>query len=144
VLNGIRYRIELRRLERAHDAIEERHKRIAEDSINAGQPKAPFDPDLWEEKRQVYLKIVGLESRYMMRKAARLRVPTPDEDDESLWLETATGYCLSREGITHLRRAIRQEQSERWDLRLKIIGLVSTTSIGTLGALIGLVSALKK
>ncbi|WP_175500542.1 hypothetical protein [Bradyrhizobium sp. NFR13] len=131
-------------MERAYDRIEEKYQLRAEASVRAGAEKPEFDQALWEEKRQVYEKIADLESRYVMRKAARLRVPTPDENDEDLWLETATGYCLSREGLIYLRRAIRQEQNERWELRLKIIGLASTTMIGTVGALIGLVSALKK
>jgi hypothetical protein len=86
-----------------------------------------------------------LETSYLLRRAAREKVPTPDDDDQDAWIEArAGGYYLSQFAYASLRAAIRKERNEKWDFRLKVFGLLGSTAIGTIGALIGLVTALKK
>jgi hypothetical protein len=51
---------------------------------------------------------------------------------------------LTDKGRAEFRSAIRKERNEQWDSRLKVIALVSSSLIGILGAVIGLVSMLKK
>jgi hypothetical protein len=81
----------------------------------------------------------------LLRRAAREKVPTPDDDDQDAWIEArGGGYYLSEFAYAGLRAAIRKERNEKWDFRLKVFGLLESTAIGTIGALIGLVTALKK
>jgi hypothetical protein len=90
-------------------------------------------------------RISVLETSDLLRRAAREKVPTPDDDDEDAWIEArGGGYYLTASAYANLRAAIRRERNEKWDFRLKVFGLLGTTTIGILGALIGLVAALKK
>jgi hypothetical protein len=81
-----------------------------------------------------------------MASTGRQKVPTPDSDDETAWHEAfgGGGWFLSEVAYARLRTAIRTERNEKWDFRLKVFGVLGSTTIGILGALIGLVSAIKK
>jgi hypothetical protein len=91
------------------------------------------------------MKISRLETADLMRRAAREKVPTPDYEDTNAWIDIpGGGFHLTEVGYANLRAAIRKERNEKWDFRLKVLGLLGSTAIGTIGALIGLVAALKK
>jgi hypothetical protein len=82
----------------------------------------------------------------LLRQATRQKVPLPNWDDEDAWIEShiyGKSY-LSMAAYADLRTVIRKEKNEKWDFRLKVLGLAGTTLIGVIGSLIGLVAALKK
>jgi hypothetical protein len=77
-------------------------------------------------------------------RAAREKVPIPDNEDDEAWHEAiGGGYFLSTAAYANLRAAIRKERNEKWEFRLKVMGFLASSGIGLIGALIGLVSALK-
>jgi hypothetical protein len=84
-----------------------------------------------------------LQTVYLIDEAQPLLLPTPSfTEDSSAWEEasTAVHYQLTRDAIAELRSAIRKEKKERRESWQAWVAL----TIGGVGALIGLVSALKK
>jgi hypothetical protein len=142
---AIKYQWQVWLLNREHESIERRYRTTPKAEKGAAA-NAPFWLDEeWQAKNVVMAKIYQLETAYLLRRAAREKVPTPDNDDEQAWVEShGGGYHLSQSAYADLRSAIRKERNEKWDFRLKVFGLVGSTAIGVLGALIGLVSAIKK
>jgi hypothetical protein len=145
MFSAVKYQWQVWRLNRELDRIERRYRpaQEAEKGANANLP--PAHGEYGRAKYTVMGKISVLETSYLLRSAAREKVPTPDNDDESAWLEAfGGGWFLSEAAYASLRTAIRKERNEKWDFRLKVFSLLGSTTIGVLGALIGLVSALKK
>lgn len=89
-------------------------------------------------------QIARLQTEFLQDEAQRLGVIVPqfDSSESGLWREalTAPTYHLKNEAIVELRSAIRKEKKERREVWLSWAAL----TIGVIGALIGLVSALKK
>jgi hypothetical protein len=97
------------------------------------------------ETKSIEDKISQLQTSFLIEEAQRLLIPTPAFDakeKDGAWEQalTAQHYQLKREPLAALRSAIRKEKKERRE------GLQSwaALSIGLVGALIGLFSALKK
>jgi hypothetical protein len=146
MISAIRYRWQIWQLNRELARIERRYRATREADTGALPKNAP--PWSSEEGQATYMvmnKISQVESWDLLRRAALEKVPTPDDDDQDAWIESrAGGWYLSQSAYANLRAAIRKERNEKWDFRLKVLGLVGSTTIGTIGALIGLVTALKK
>ena len=143
MLSAIRYRWQVWQLNRELDHIEKRYRSTREAPTNLST--APWSGEEGEATYRVMNKISLLETWYLLRLASREKVPTPDNDDEAAWIEArGGGYYLSEVAYANLRAAIRKERNEKWDFRLKVLGFLGSTAIGTIGALIGLVTALKK
>jgi hypothetical protein len=133
------------KLNRELDIIDRRYSATREAEKGANANVAPWSSEEGRAKCTVMNKISVLETTYLLRRASREKVPTPDNDDEEAWIEArGGGYYLSDFAYANLRAAIRKERNEKWDFRLKVLGLLGSTSIGAIGALIGLVSALKR
>ncbi|WP_425906269.1 hypothetical protein [Nitrobacter sp. TKz-YC02] len=142
MFSAIMYQWQVWRLNRELDRIDRRYRTNREADKGATANAAPWSS---EAKYTVMNRISVLETTYLLRRAAREKVPTPDNDDEDAWIEArGGGYYLTTSAYSNLRAAIRKERNEKWDFRLKVFGLVGSTAIGTIGALIGLVTALKK
>jgi hypothetical protein len=145
MFSAIRYQWQIWQLNRELDRIEKRYRptREAEKGANANAP--PWSSEEGQAQYTVMNRISVLETSDLLRRAAREKVPTPDNDDQEAWIEArGGGYYLSDFAYANLRAAIRKERNEKWDFRLKVFGLLGSTAIGTIGALIGLVTALKK
>jgi len=145
MFSAMKYQWQIWQLNRELDRIEKRYRstREAEKGANANPP--PWSSAYGEARYTVMNRISVLETSYLLRRAAHEKVPTPDDDDQDAWIEArGGGYYLSQSAYANLRAAIRKERNEKWDFRLKVFGLLGSTTIGMLGALIGLVSALKK
>lgn len=142
MISAIKYQWQVRRLNRELDRIDRRYSATREpEKVNA----APWQSEEGQAKYAVMNQISVLETSDLLRRAAREKVPTPDNDDEDAWIEArGGGYYLSQTAYAGLRAAIRKERNEKWDFGLKVFGLIGSTTIGTIGALIGLVTALKK
>jgi hypothetical protein len=103
-----------------------------------------LDSEEMHETQSIEDKISRLQTSFLIEEAQRLLIPTPafDTKEDSPWERavTASHYQLKREQLAALRSAIRKEKKERRE------GLQSwaALSIGLVGALIGLFSALKK
>jgi hypothetical protein len=142
MFSAIKYQWEVRRLHRKLDAVDRHYRSLLEGKKVETSP--PSLNESWLAKNAVMVKIYQLETTYLLRRAAREKVPVPDVEDEEAWTENKDGYHLSQFGYANLRAAIRKERNEKWDFRLKVLGLLGTTAIGMIGALIGLVTALKR
>lgn len=143
--SAIKFQWQVRRLNRQRDRVEKLYQAKREALKRSGQPVPNFSPEEWHDQSEISAKIYKLETAYLLRRAAREKVPPPDNDDEEAWHEAiGGGYFLSATAYANLRSAIRKERNEKWEFRLKIMSFLATTAIGLIGALIGLVSALKK
>lgn len=85
-----------------------------------------------------------LISKDLLRQANEYGVPVPSLDNNDAWEDRMGMHFLSVNGAANLRSVIRREINERWDLRIKILGIVVPAVVGILGALIGLVAVWKK
>jgi len=141
MISAIIYQWQIWKLNRELDRIEKRYRPTRKADANA----LPWSSEEGMAKYTVMNKISVLETWDLLRRAARKKVPTPDDDDRDAWTEAhGGGYYLTTSAYANLRAAIRKERNEKWDFRLKVFGLLGSTTIGILGALIGLVAALKK
>jgi len=92
-----------------------------------------------EEEREVHF------TEKLLRKARRLRVPTPpmwyEDGEQSPYWRTGPLHrrYLSRDGIKFVRKAIREEEKWRMEKRHQRIALL-TAITGVIGALTGLVA----
>lgn len=95
------------------------------------------DLDMWIEYRK---------TSYLKSKADSLLVPMPDESDALMYTsydfgdEMGTVKILTLNGIHHLRSKIRDEKKSKRE----VIAFYFTLCTGLIGAVIGLVSLLKK
>jgi GH15 family glucan-1,4-alpha-glucosidase len=145
MFSAIRYQWQIWQLNRELDRIDKRYRPTREAEKGAVANAAPWSSEEGQATYTVMNRISVLETADLLRRAAREKVPTPDNDDEEAWIEArAGGYYLTTSAYACLRAAIRQERNEKWDFRLKVFGLLGSTAIGTIGALIGLVAALKR
>lgn len=143
--SAIKFQWRVRQLNRRLDRVEKIYQAKRKALQRSGQPSPSFSPEEWRDQNAINAEIYKLETAYLLRRAAREKVPIPDSEDEEAWHEAATGgYFLSTGAYANLRAAIRKERSEKWDFRLKIMSFLASSGIGLIGALIGLVSALKK
>jgi hypothetical protein len=86
-------------------------------------------------------EIRKLHSRYLCVQAARLIVPRPDMEDETMWQEEGPKQThLTELGVNHMRTAIRAERKARLEMFLMWVPGV----VGILGAAIGLASILMR
>jgi hypothetical protein len=143
MFSAIKYQWQVWLLNRELDRIDRRYRAIPEAGKDANA--LPGASEEWQAKYTVMNRISVLETSYLLRRASREKVPTPDDDDQDAWIEArGGGYYLATFAYANLRAAIRKERSEKWDFGLRVFGLVGSTTIGFIGALIGLVAALKK
>jgi hypothetical protein len=140
MLSYLRFRWKVWRLERALRTAERGTEKAAE----AAKKRGAFDEideitggsDAYLHRRRIHEAM----TRYLEETADRLVVPVPDFNDPKMWVHDDDRHYLTREGIAQLRSDIRAEKKAR---RESILIWVTTT-VGVLGSLIGLVSALKR
>lgn len=143
--SAIRFQWQVRKLNQKRDRVERTYQAKREALKSAGQPVPNFSPEEWNAQNVINAEIYKLETAYLLRRAAREKVPIPDGENEEAWHEAlGGGYFLSDTAYANLRAAIRKERNEKWEFRFKVMSFVATSGIGLIGALIGLVSALKK
>jgi hypothetical protein len=119
------------------------HTKNCERAKNEGKPP-PDRMDLMSEVWMIDDERKILLSRHLLQEAWRCGVPTPRHDEEGAWEETQMGRHLSASRAAELRAAVRQEKSERWELPLKVMGILVPGVIGAIGAMTGLIAILQK
>lgn len=95
-----------------------------------------FALDEWDNEIDV------LTTAHLLQQARRLQLPIPNPDDDQYWIESSMfgGKHLTAAGVTKLRSEIRTERKARWDFLSGQITLL----IGLLGAIIGVLSVIRK
>jgi hypothetical protein len=148
MISRIKYQMRVRKLNRERDRIERVYKAKRAAMRLRGEAVPSFLPEEWNDQNFVNAEISKLETGDLLGRAARMKVPIPDSEDDEAWLEAVGGgYFLSAKAYYDLRAAIRKEQNERWqwlELRSKLIITVATSLTGLVGALIGWAAFLKK
>jgi|SRR6185437_16905059 len=97
-----------------------------------------------EARREQRDRILNLSSMFLCDKAESLGIPVPPLADKESWEE---GYWpdsvrLKLEAQTRLRKAIREEQREKWGFVAFLLTNVAAPIIGSIGAVMGLLSLL--
>jgi hypothetical protein len=128
---------EVAKLENEYVELEKGYEGINDQGHLSFLASQQHDLDMWIEYRK---------TSYLKSKADSLLVPMPDESEALMYTsydfgdESGSVKILTLNGIHHLRSKIRDEQkSER-----EVIAFYFTLCTGLIGAVIGLVSVLKK
>jgi len=103
-----------------------------------------FELDLQREEEDAH------QSKQLLRKAMRLRVPSPplhldNGEDSGYWYEGSQtgGRYLTVTGFREVRSEIRQEQKSRHEQWAHLVVWISAVT-GVIGAITGLVAVLQK
>jgi hypothetical protein len=147
MLAWLRYGFALRRLQREKRAAIVHYKNeqasLLAKKASAMEMQRSSEQQIYETQ-SIYDQIAGLQTTFLRTEAERylLPVPTFDTSEDGAWefSSTCSHYQLKRAAIAELRAAIRKEKKERREAWQSWAAL----AIGLIGALIGLVAALKK
>jgi len=147
VLARLRYEYALRRLQkekRATDAHYEKEQAVLE-AKKAGliEMQRADEHQIYEAQR-INDQIAGLQTNFLREEAERYLLPIPafDTSENGAWefSPTCAHYQLKQMPLAELRSAIRKEKKERRESWQSWAAL----AIGLVGAMIGLVAALKR
>jgi hypothetical protein len=141
MFESARLRWRLRRWERRYRADEEGTDRAVREARARGASQAEIDVITGGSSAGVLrYKVRQAMSNYLVSEADRLLIPLPDDDDEKMWTtyEGPDGveHVLTRKGINEVRTAIRTELKGRTERFL----MLTSGTIGVIGAITGLVS----
>jgi hypothetical protein len=146
MFRSLAFRWKLWRLERLHRKEMMGTERALQDAWNRSATRDELSEiEGGSSQGVMYWRIRVLTTQFLVSEAARLVVPLPSLEDKELWTHWGSGapneeHVLTIKGINELRAAIRVEQKARAERFLVWVPGV----VGILGALIGLVSVLKK
>src|SRR4051794_21413872 len=121
MFGGLRYALEVLRLEKQKRAIRADYKKKLEEARAAGKQQLFLDRLFFEERMRIQnvdAQLLQLLSFRLLELAQRNLLPHPKFDSKSgSWTQSsATGqWHLSIEEIAQLRSALRQERKEKFD-----------------------------
>jgi hypothetical protein len=136
----IKYRLELRKLEKESSRIQKTY--VAHRKGLSGAELEQLNAEEGSEILPVLDEIDALTTRRFRQIANRLMVPLPDYEDKQLWQDRyyRRGKNLTSKGIWELKKLIRQEKRER---REGFVVLLATLT-GIIGAITGLLAVLSQ
>ena len=145
MFEAIKYRLQLRKLENDCNKIRKSYAKLKK-----GLSGSKLQEVLAEEGSVMLPDLLGidrLKSRHICQIANRLMVSLPDMKDEELW-EVQPYYgtrILTSKGIWELKKLIRQEKRERYEIARawlsSLTGIIAAIA-GVIAALTGLVVVL--
>ena len=140
MLDGMKYRWRLRKLERQLNEIQRTYAKHRKGL--SGEELVQLRAEEGSEADPVLEKIDVLTTRRFCQIANRLMVPLPDRSDEDLWEESpyGLGKVLTSKGIWELKKLIRQERRESREGFLWWLAALT----GIVGAITGLVAVLTR
>src|SRR5690606_7323144 len=136
-LRYLRMRRELRRCEKATEALAKEEPPHTEEANASGQLQ-----DLIQRSNELYEWRHLILTAYWQSKADSLGVPMPDRADKALWdrdefeNDEREPIYLTEYGIVKVKAAIREEQKHRRDAAAFWI----SSTVGLIGALSGLIA----
>ena len=136
----IKYRWELRKLEKEYNRIDKSFKKDKKGL--SGEQLEILRGEVSSEIWPVYEKIEALKTRRFRQIANRLMIPLPESKDKELWtdLQYVEGRALTDKGFWELKKFIRQEKRERREGF--VVWLAALT--GIIGATTGLAAVLSR
>jgi hypothetical protein len=146
LFEALTYGYQLRRLQSRKRRTEAIYRKAIEDARASKQTVEQVRSIDSEEMFETAIlddEIAALQTKFLVKAAERTLLPVPTFDvDGPEWQEASTTgrWHLSVEARAALRRNLRVESKERWELWYRWIPLVT----GLLGTLIGLVSVFKR
>ena len=137
---AIKYRWELRKLEKEYNRIDKSFKKDKKGL--SGEQLEILRGEVSSEIWPVYEKIEALKTRRFRQIANRLMIPLPESKDKELWtdLQYVEGRALTDKGFWELKKFIRQEKRERREGF--VVWLAALT--GIIGATTGLAAVLSR
>ena len=134
-----KYRYQLWMLQRSKKKLRRDLKGYIEEAKNKDERnsrEAELSHYLQEEDENIR----ELHAIYLRNIAKNLMVPSPNSKDETYWDRDGYSQILTEKGIYELKKSIRLEKKERRDVIFAWVVIIT----GLIGALIGLVSVIKK
>ena len=140
---GLMFRWQLARLFAKQDATRRLYTRYYDEAKREKRNKDELEQLVDEAMMEESLIVDDIEllvSRFWLRRAQRLFVPTPDRKDAEMWKECIYTHSsvLTDKGITCLRKAVREEETAARDSWAHIAALL----IGAVGAITGLIAVI--
>lgn len=137
---AIKYRWELRKLEKEYNRIDKSFKKDKKGL--SGEQLEILRGEVSSEIWPVYEKIEALKTRRFRQIANRLMIPLPESKDKELWtdLQYVEERALTDKGFWELKKLIRQEKRERREGF--VVWLAALT--GIIGATTGLAAVLSR
>jgi hypothetical protein len=147
VLSRLRYEFALKRLQKEERATDfyfkEEQERLLANKVGAADMQKSDEKQIFELSK-IHDQIAGLQTNFLRNEAERYLLPIPvfDTSEDGAWefSSICTHYQLKQAALVKLRSAIRKEKKERRESWQSWAAL----AIGLIGAMIGLVAALKK
>ena len=138
MFKAIKYRWELRKLEKEYNRIDKRFKKDKKGL--SGEQLEILRGEVSSEIWPVYEKIEALKTRRFLQIANRLMIPLPEYKDKELWkdLHYVQGRALTDKGFWELKKFIRQERRER---RERFVMWVPALT-GIIGAIAAVIAAM--
>ena len=146
LLDYLRYRMALRRLSKRKRNIRAAFKKQLTSARAAGKSTddlRALESDAWFEEGMVDEEIAWLITDFLLSKADKHFIATPSRNEEGMWEQCSKiseRFVLTKAGISAIRSGIRAERKERSYFVFPIIAAVT----GLIGAIIGLITVLKK
>ena len=140
MIEAVKYKWELRKLNRRHDELS-RFYAEKEAKAKSSDEKQDIRAEAGSVIVPILEKIDSLQTRRFCRIANRLLVPIPSRNDKEMWSEKHYdyGHVLTDKGIWEIKKLIRQEKRERREgFSFWLVALT-----GIIGATTGLVAVLK-
>jgi hypothetical protein len=149
MLDGMKYRGRLWKLQRGRDKTTAKFKKQIADSYKSKEGRhvregilvnEQFELEEWDDE------INSITTGYLLSQARRLILPIPNADDDWFVSETFGSRYLTPATVTKLRADIRAERKARWELfqsHAVLVISLTTALTGVLGAAIGFLSFMK-
>lgn len=144
-MNYFRYRKELYKLNSQRDKEKKSLDKLVDKARKDGGYDAAIEVYQMEsvDFHIIDDEISYLKTRHLISKAEKMSLPTPRiADEDGLWEQSSYigKWYLTNKGITEIRRLIRQERKENFELVSHWVTII----IGVIGAIIGLISVINK
>ncbi len=139
--SGLYFRWQLARLFAKQDQIRRIYNRYLDEAKREKRTPEEIEQIVDEAQMEESIVVDDIESlvtRFWLRRAQRLFVPTPHRSDSTMWKERSftRSKVLTELGITVIRKAVREEENAGRDSWAQIAALL----IGAIGAITGLLA----
>lgn len=140
-----KYRIKLAKLRRQESNLSKPYQKLIESYRIQKKSRADIDQlrsEEYSELQPILEEIAVLGTSFLRGKAKKHLIPLPDIDSPMMWEECSfsNGKVLTDLGIATVKSFLRNERREKLKIFLQVLAGIT----GIVGALIGLLSIIKK
>ena len=146
MIRVLKYHWQLRKLHKEYDKTSMFYKHKSEEAKKEHKNREEIqnlEDERMNELQYIDEQLDSLVTRRLCKIANKLMVPVPDHENKDLWWEMCVyqpGKVFTTKGIQEIRRNIRTERKERWEVIMVWFALLT----GLIGATTGLVAVVMR